>query len=182
MNAGELLALLTARVQRFHLAPGGIPRITADDMAHALGMIKIPEAALYARTKFCGEPSLEELALAIRRYAMVRKADASWRIPRKEFLLDMCRLMVWEAIDPHTCTWCLGRAEVRPESGPVIVCDACRGTGQRRLFDSDRARIVGLAKSSWSDPWAERYREIQIETVDKWESIALSAVRRRLSA
>ena len=181
-HCAELLAFLTAKTQRFQVSPGGIPTLTPEDIAHALGLIKIPEAALYARVKYAGDPGLEKLALAIRRWALLRKANAAWRIPRKDFLLDIARLVVWEDIDPHTCTTCFGRAEVRPKSGPVILCNACRGTGRQQIRDCDRARLVGLSRSSWSDPWADRCREIQIGTVDLWKSIFLSSVGKRLRA
>ena len=181
MNPRELLALLTARVQRFHLAPGGIPNLTAEDMAHALGLVKNENARLYARVKFTGETeSADSLACAIRRYIMICKLDNGWRIPRLGFLLDLSRLMVIEAIDPMTCTWCDGTEKDMTETGSVIVCDACHGTGKRRITDADRARLVGISKSSWSDPWGDRYRDTQIETVEKWEDIAVNALKKRL--
>ena len=183
MNPRELLALLTARVQRFHLAPGGIPNITAQDIAQALGMIAIDEARIYARVKYCAQLEYADgLAWKIRLHIMTRKLQASWRIPHPDFLLDMSYLMLAESVDPHTCTWCHGRAEVKPETGPVITCGACEGTGRRRIRDTDRARLMGLSKSSWSDPWGERYREAQIETVDKWEDIVGGALKKRLSS
>jgi len=183
VNPRELLALLTCRVQRFHLAPGGIPNITAEDVAAALGMMKNDEARIYARIKYCGQTEYaDELARAMRRYILFRKADDGWRIPRPGFILAMSYLILSEAVDPHTCSWCEGRAEVRPEHGPVIVCEACQGSGRRRMKNGDRARLMGVSKSSWSDPWGDRYREIQIETVDKWEDMCGSALGKRLSA
>lgn len=183
MNPRELLALLTVRIQRFQLAPGGIPNITAQDVAQALGMIHNDEARIYARVKYAGQLEYAEgLALAIRRHIMTRKLDSGWRIPHPNFLLDMSFMMLAEAVDPHTCTWCDGRAEVRPETGPVIQCGACNGSGRREIRDGDRARLMGISKSSWSDPWGERYRETQIETVDKWEDICGSALKKRLAS
>lgn len=169
-------------MQRFHLAPGGIPDLTAEDIAHALGMIASEEARLYARIKYCAQLEFaEDLARAMRRYILFRKVDDKWRIPRPDFLLDMTYLMLAEAVDPHTCSWCQGRAEVKPEQGPVIVCEACKGTGKRAMRDGDRARLMDISKSSWSETWGERYRDVQIETVDKYEDICGSALSKRLS-
>jgi len=179
----ELLSLLTARVQRFQVAPGGIPAITSDDIAHALGMIQHDTARLYARVKYAGEYKYAEgVALAIRRYILMNKLENHWRIPRPNFLFDMSCLMLAEAVDAHTCPWCDGRAEVRPESGPVIVCDACKGTGRRAIKDTDRARLLDVSRSSWSDTWGPRYKETQTETVDKWDDLIAGALRKRIRA
>jgi hypothetical protein len=182
MNPQEILSLLTARVQRFHLAPGGVPALTAEDVAHALGMIHNDLARVYARVKYSGQYEYAEgLALGLRRHILVKKTDDSWRIPRPDFVLDMSFMMLAEAIDPHTCRWCWGRAEVKPETGPVIVCSACDGSGRRKIKERDRARVMGIAESSWSDPWGKRYKDIQSDTVDKWEAIFVGAIKKRLA-
>lgn len=194
MNPRELLSLLTARVQRFHLAPGGIPNLTAEDVAAALGMIHHPEARLYARIKYCGQVAYaEELALAMRRYALDRIAKPEWEVPReapvgqdKEWWLDMCRMAVAESVDPHTCRTCLGRAETMIDS-KRIVCSDCRGTGRKELTQTDRARTMSITRKGWTQDqkrrgssWAEIYRELQIATVDKYEDLIGGALRNRL--
>jgi len=183
MNSQELLGLLTARVQRFHMAPGGIPRLTCNDVSHALGMIQNHDVTIYGRVKYCGQHEYaQDCAKAIRRHALIYRGDKRWRNPRENFMLDMAYVIMTEAVDPHTCTWCDGRGEVRPEHGPVIICDGCQGTGKRHIRGIDRARLLGMLESSWSDTWAERYREIQIATVDKWEDILAGALKKRLVA
>lgn len=183
----ELLALLTTRVQRFAVAPGGIPAITADDIAHALGMIQHDTARLYARVKYAGEVRYAEGVAGAIRSQLIRSRMIDcdlgkiWRVPRPDFLIDMGYLLLAEAVDPHTCSWCDGRAEVRPETGPVIVCGACKGTGRRPMKDFDRARLMGLAKSSWSETWSQRYRDAQVETVDRWDDMIAGAIKKRMS-
>lgn len=182
MKLRELLALLTARVQRFHLAPGGIPNLTAEDMAHALGLLRQEEVRLYARIKYCGQVEYaDKLAGRIRVYVMTRKLDSGWRIRRPDFLLDMAYLLIAESVDPGVCPTCIGRAEVRPETGPVIICPDCNGSGKRPWHDTDRARAMDLAKSSWCETWSDRYKEAKEETVDKWDAICGPALRKRLS-
>jgi len=183
MNPRELLALLTARVQRFHLAPGGIPNLTAEDIAHALGNIRNDDAVLYARVKFCGQSNYSEnVARSIRRRFLERAADENWRIPRHGFLLDLSYLLFVEAIDPRTCPWCAGTAELRPEGMAVIVCEACNGTGRRAFRDTDRSRLVGVSPQSWANIWGARYSDMQADTVDKWEDLFVGALKKRLSA
>jgi hypothetical protein len=181
-DSRELFALLSAKVQRFHLAPGGIPALTAEDVAHALGMIQHDDARAFARMKYCAQWHFTEgLARAIRMHMMTRKLDDSWRIPRVGFLLDLAYLMLTEAIDPFTCTWCCGRAAIRDDKGLVIECQACDGSGKRPMRDMDRARMMNIPKSSWSDTWGARYRATQIDTVDVWEDVIGGALRRRIA-
>lgn len=183
MKAKELLSLLTPRVQRFHLAPGGIPNLTAEDIAHALGMIQNDLARVYARVKYADQMEYAEgLVLAIRRHILLRKLDEEWRIPRKEFILDMSYMMLAEAVDPNICLWCCGRAEIKPETGPVIVCGACQGQGRKKIRDRDRAHVMGISKQSWSSNWNDRYIEIQEETVDTWEDLFAGALKKRMRA
>ena len=192
MNPHKLLALLTARVQRFHLAPGGIPNLTAEDIAHALGKIHHPESRLYARVKYCGQHMFaEELALSMRRYALMNIAKPEWKVPRKlpthgdkEWWLDMCRLVLIEAVDPLTCTWCDGRAEVQAES-KRIVCSNCRGTGKKSMTNADRARHMTISREAWGKEskkgqWSAIYRDIQLATTDKYEDLIVGAIRKRL--
>jgi len=182
MNSRELLSLLTARVQRFHLAPGGVPNLTAEDVAHALGMLRQEQVRLYARIKYSGQIEYaDKLAGMIRVHVMTKKLKAGWRIPRPDFLLDVGYLMIVESVDPNLCPTCDGRAEVHPEVGPVIMCEKCAGTGKRAWQDADRAAAVRLAKSSWSETWSDRYKEAKEETVDKWEAICGPALHKRLS-
>ena len=181
MDPRELLSLLTARVQRFHLAPGGIPVLTAEDIATALGMVKNQDAVLYARVKYCGQHDFaEDVALAIRRRFLWRAADENWKIPRHGFLLDLSRLLLTEAVDPNICLWCNGSGDGRHANGLVVGCDGCNGTGRRKMWDRDRADLVGVSAQSWSNVWGKRYRDMQCETVDKWDDLIFNAVRKRL--
>lgn len=194
MNPKELLSLLTARVQRFHLAPGGTPALIAEDIAHALGMIKNDEARIYARVKYCEQFEYAEgVALAIRRFIMQKKLEASWRIPRPDFLLDLSLMILAEAIDPHICPWCAGRGNLildREQAamirggreGQNIVCELCRGSRQVRMRDIDRANLMRISKQSWSQSWKGRYQETQAETVDAWESGFAGAISARINA
>jgi hypothetical protein len=183
MDPQELLGLLTARVQRFHLAPGGIPKLTPQDVAHALGMIHNDQARLFARVKYAGQLQyVDGLALHIRKLMLDRAMDELWRIHRKDFCLSMAYLMLAESIDPMCCTWCNGRAEVKPEHGPVILCDACNGSGRRRLRELDRARLLGVTRQVWNNTWVDRYKDFKEQTVDKWEAMFEGALRKRLGA
>lgn len=198
----ELLGLLTAKIQRFQLAPGGIPFLTQSDVAAALSYIGKynSNAALYARFKYLKEyDRAEDLVYRMRLKVMQDLIAGDWKIPREGFLLDLCYLALAEAVDPHSCTWCLGREsvlvdkamaeealretrgdQVRIREGQVIVCSQCRGTGKRTIKDADRTRIMAVRPDVWSRQWRDKYKDIQVHTVDKWEDI-VGALRPRLA-
>lgn len=177
----ELLSLLTAKVQRFQAAPGGIPLVTQEDLAHILGMIHSAEARLLARVKYALQLDYaESLACAVRRHALMMKDANSWRSPRPDFLLDLGFMLVAESVDDHRCPWCKGVGELKLENGKVIKCEACGGTTVIKLRESDRAKLLNIPKSSWSERWSKRYRDIQIETLDKWDELIRGAIGKRL--
>lgn len=189
----ELLALLTAKVQRFAVAPGGEPVYIPEDVAQALGLIKVPNAVKFARAKYCQDFSvIDDLAESMQVYILTKKQDSGWRIHRPNFILDMCYMALAESIDPHSCRWCHGRKEVVVETphmtanrdfikeGQKIVCDACNGSGIRPPRDADRAYMMGLNKGNWSDPWANRYKEDVQSMIDRWESLIPGSIRNRL--
>lgn len=198
----ELLALLTAKIQRFQVAPGGIPFLTPQDMAQALAYIGKynPNAAIFTRFKYLREYfRAEDIALRMRRKIGVDLVCGDWKVPRKEFILDLCYLALCESVDPHTCPWCLGREktlvdqemaeaaqrDIKPgqtvlKEGQLIVCSLCHGTGKRTIKQSDRSRLMGVTESAWSHSWADKYRDIQVHTVDRWEGV-IDALRPRLA-
>ncbi len=173
----ELLGMLAARVQHFSAAPGGSPKLTPEDIAAALGMIQDPVARLYFRVKWVHQYAFgEELALSFRRRAATTLDIGTWRVPRKDWMLDLCYLALVESIDPHICVWCKGRGSAQVESR-IVVCDNCKGSGHKAPTDTDRARLMGASKSSWSDTWGKRYQEIQT-LVDRVDDKVWAVTRR----
>lgn len=177
----ELLSLLTTKVQSFENSASSFSKLTPQDIAHAIAKIHSPPARLYLRVKyadqiqFANELGIELLAACGSQIDEIGK----WKIPRPGFLGDLCSLALFESINPHVCPWCQGRGEALIDSR-VIVCDGCSGTGRRQMQDKDRAGKMNLSKSSWSELWSDRYKEIQ-RIIDIWEDLAAGALRKRLS-
>lgn len=177
----ELLGLLTTKVQSFDYSGSGFSKLTPQDIAHAIAKINHPAARLYLRVKYADQIEFaNELSIELLSACQYIEGVGKWRLPRSGFVGDLCILALFEAIHPQTCPWCQGRKEALIGSR-VVVCDGCNGGGRRQLQDKDRAQRLGLSKSSWSDPWADRYREIQ-RIPDHWEDLAVGAFRHRLSA
>ena len=178
MNSRELLALLTVKIQRFSVAPGGVPKYTPEDIAHALAMVKSPPARLYGRVKYADQTEFaSELCTELLYYCSHIEGFTTWKV-RPGNLQAVCSLALYEAINPHICPWCHGRCQTLIE-GRVIICDGCRGSGRRYLTDTDRAKLVGMSKQSWSEYWSEKYKQIQ-DFPNKWEDIVSQALAKRL--
>lgn len=183
----ELLARLAAKPQHFAQAPGGVVYLDQIDLAHVLGKIKHPYAALYARVKYADQMIfMEELALGLRYTINTKLAINEWRIPknkddypRKEFILDLCRLALYESISPGVCVYCGGWASEIDDSGQINNCRVCNGTGKQKVLEIDRANAMQISKQSWGTPWGPRYREI-LEIPGNWDDLIVGAVHKRL--
>ncbi len=177
-EARELLGLLAAKCQHFAAAPGGIPGLTPEDLAHALGTMHEEGLRLFARVKYVGEAEwIDDLVGVLFRKVTITLDIGTWRVPRRDFIRDMCRLAIIEAIDPQTCLFCGGTA-IAIESNKVVPCKHCH-EGKRRVRDMDRAHAMGCIKSSWSQHWSDRYEEVRL-IVDCWDDRLEGALRKRL--
>jgi len=176
----ELLALLSCKVQRFHISPGGIAAITPEDVAYILGTIRNTRATLFARIKYAGESQYAVELSDLMRTQVLQEVDgiAKWR-NGPDWVLNLCRLALAEAIHPHTCSWCHGVAEVTTEDGQVITCDGCSGTGKRPMRDSDRARLMDISKQAWSNSWSDRYNLLRNITTDRYDELIHGAIQKR---
>ena len=168
----EMMSMLTAKVQQFSVAPGGIPTLTSDEMAYCLGHIS-PEASSYSRLKYCNEPRGEEVALGMRRQVATWKSLEHWRIPRKEWILDMCKLGLVEMLDNRICPTCQGRKEALINHR-VIKCEGCNGTGKVNIQNLDRIDLMKTSKDVWED-WITRYKRI-LAIIDIYEGELWSEV------
>lgn len=185
----ELFGLLCQRVQQFSMAPGGIPVFTQDDIAHALGKIQVlvgdgnviknnhlQEAIMLARIKYAGETEYcEEFVLALRRKALLRLNVDDWRVPRPNFVLDMCWLALIEVIDP-ACPACDG-IEYRMIDNKPVVCPECNGGGRLRITDKTRANFLLCSPTTWSQHWSKRYESI-LEIPKGWDEVIGPALRK----
>jgi len=176
----ELLSLLSCKVQRFDVSPGGIATITPEDVAYILGTIKNTKATLFARIKYSGEVQYAPELSDLMRTQVLQEVDgiAKWR-NGPDWILNLCRLALAEAIHPHTCSWCRGVAAVTTDDGQVITCGGCNGTGKRTMRDSDRAKLMDISKQAWSNHWVDRYGLLRNITVDRYEDILYGAINKR---
>lgn len=177
----ELLSLLTARVQRFALAPGGIPKLTAEDVAHALGRVRNRNAALLIGVKYGGRTGdIRKLDHAL--WLTILKEYPSWTKEKgytkgQEFIRSMCQMALAEYMDDHLCPDCGGRSAKAKENlshafHDMTFCPTCNDSGKVYPDERTRARIMQIETRLWEKYWSDKYRKIQAE-IYAWEYAAL---------
>lgn len=193
-RAAELIAWLTADVQGWDRAVMDFEALRRDDVILALAMVKSVPAQLVARIKYADQTehtgSLEnELLSAIERGALGKVVDnllvgknQQWKLPRAEFIRDMCRLAIAEMISPRLCPNCCGRGVIggTRRNHKLRDCDRCQKSGRVSYKHSDRASVMGVSRQAWDQSWKERYQAIQC-LIDRYDSIATGGVAKRLA-
>lgn len=180
----ELLTFLNAKVQQFSVSPGGIPNLTSEDISHLIGKIQAEAkdkemaklACDYVVLKIAGTGDQRKLAEGLRRQIWKFKEKELWRVPKKDFMLDLCILALSESLDAKICPDCKGR-EGGIIKGRYVICGPCGGTGKRKIYDKDRANLLKVSRPSWSDTWGPRYRQICM-IIDRWEDIFHTGIAR----
>lgn len=184
MNPASLLAIVTARAIPFEVVASSYQRITQEDVLHAMGTIKHEGASYLIRVKWAGQgqftPELD------RRFWMAivdLSRTERWPYPKnmvgKEFYRNMGKLALTELINPCICIECGGCGKEITQEGKLEDCKPCRGSGKSSHSDRSRARILDMPWETFRQEWIDRYKKIQ-GIADIWESMALSAMSRKL--
>jgi len=172
-DTAELLALMTSHgIDPTKVVTGGTPALTAQDVAGAMGMGKLPRhEALLLLVKYCDEKSMKhELWAFWFKRVMQEKVADGWktRAGQCRFLSD---LSLDESIGTNVCSACGGS-----DMGDCRMCD---GTGRR--YESERRLMKGfqVAEKTFRQQWLGRIawarRELQI-----WELNGLASLRSAL--
>jgi hypothetical protein len=161
--------------------PGGKPGMVALDVAAALGMLHDQVAATMLLAKYTLDARAthafrEHWRMAVDRRGYVER----WPSDERQTLLADYSLAEW--LDAQRCKSCRGVGEQMTQRGLVEPCEACEGTGLRRIGLRAPAKALGMStetyrKSVWPPRMDWARRELQ-----RRESTALAALARRLTA
>ena len=180
-NPAELMAMLSAHGVVIGHIPGGIPNITAADIAGAIGMAHDDMAA----QMLLGKYAMDGHAIGAFRdmwKARVRGVAArdGWGHPARSESLAVYTLAEW--LDAQRCRSCKGVAHQMTAEGRVEPCPACSGIGLRVVGDRPVARALGLSNEGYrKSPWRAR---ISWGRTELWrvEQAALGEVSRHLQS
>jgi len=174
-------AMLTARGAGMGGVHGGIPSLTAADVARMLrGLDRGPFLAGMVRES--GDIScLGPLERWLWVKTMWRSEQLGWpNAHGQAYCRRLAGLAVLEFVmpRPEVCPECHGRGWITHES-QGIECRACANTGGQKIEPRMRAQLAGIPPTSWTEGWAARYEDVHA-TVQSWHSDAKTHLRRAL--
>lgn len=146
MGSPENLAILNAKTVKYDTGSGGgIPDLTWENMAGALGMCSAP-AAMAARAILLHDPqSIRQLVGRLMGQTM--RFDLGIE-QRRSLVLRIVR----EEIHPDHCGTCGGRGEAMV--GEVrVVCPTCSGSGRRNVGFAHNEEAPAGAVSATLSMW-----------------------------
>lgn len=173
----ELLRLLNPRTSQLTDSSAGIPLITVDDVNAACA--GVDQAGLdLLLVRVCNDRQAQRRAFYSLYQEVVQLAvDQRWKIREKgeEKLRSLTQLVIFELTNKPICPKCNGtkfNRNFRP-------CKSCGGTGFYKIKESQRARALNVAPSTWTRVWAYRYAEV-LSLITTHEINALKSIGKKL--
>lgn len=155
----------------------GMPILTVDDInAACAGADQLGLDILLA--KICHDKKQQGVAFDRLYLEVVSTAsNHHWKIKgeRNEKLKRLTQLIIYELIEPSRCPKCRGTQYNRN----MKPCKACHGTGYYRIKDSQRAKVLGIDRSTWNRVWSFRYAQI-LSNISYHETAALNNMAKKL--
>lgn len=178
-SAAELAGRLNAKTNNFQRLPTGIPQYTAQDIAQALGLIKLERYRLWIHVAYGHQiqfyPDLKrEILIEI----VNQFANEHWN-NRPGMLGSLINTAVLEVLQAPVCLTCNGQKSVMIAS-KAVTCDSCKGSGIERFSDYWRAKHSDIHRQLWKRHWRDRYTKI-LEIVRAIDSGAKGALSNRLT-
>ena len=149
----EILTMLKAKSGMLEFTGGGIPALVPQDVLAAMGMqriagrrgrVRLSDAAvawgryLVLQDATCGD----QVASALMRWVFMKLATdnpmAGWEKVSVSQIIGLTKCAMHERLRQRTHKSCLGEG-----------CDACSGSGIKRLSLCEKAQLSGITKSTW---------------------------------
>lgn len=189
-----IFALMTARSPQFRPGNGGLPLLTGEDVAFALGCLRHPGQQAFLRMKYTQDFAVFGRAHAALLAIMQREArKRHWRNPDPQTLHLLCMAALWYmgcvsdvllrqsplARMLSYCRDCHGRGSLlRKVPGgsklhkKPITCPLCDGTGRPGIVGRQMAEFLGIGPHAWADTWEPRF-DLAVQILDRWERLGL---------
>lgn len=157
----EPLKLLSAKTVNLKSVPGGIPELTFEMVAVALGYGKLSEmASLYCRIKYQIQHNIRH---HLESYILVHHVlewaiDENW-VAGAGIFPKLGKVALDEMLSDNICKVCKGNKTVLIMNKKVI-CHPCGGTGHKRFSDREIARRLGIDNKHYSRTWKARYSRV----------------------
>jgi Zn finger protein HypA/HybF involved in hydrogenase expression len=156
--SAELLAMLAPRtVQMGRIPGGGLPELTAQDLAAALGMSGSDKlSAELLLTKYAQDSDTRN-SLKIRWRMRVgdHALHQKWDRKPRGTVFALADLALFESLSAQRCPSCNGVAELLI-GATVRQCPTCSGTGLPPTSDASVARALNLPLKDYQNRWRDR--------------------------
>lgn len=176
----ELLAMLTPHGVDIGRVHGGTPKLTALDIAAAMGMSRISrKQGLLLMVKYCDEQALRsELWQHWFRDVMDKAHREGWQTQPGQ--IDMLsNITLDECIGSNNCSACRGTCFVMV-GNKKVYCDMCQGTGKRYMSERRLSAGLGISRRQYRQHWQSRMNWAS-STLNAWEASAAERISRGLS-
>lgn len=167
-------------------AIGGIPTLTAQDVAGALGMADISrEAYLYGLLKYTEDKTvIHELDKLTQQAVILFALKQGWKEPfpgdKKRslfFFLQLGRLVINELVGENLCGTCDGTGVYRHKKlTRKCSCD----NGRRPMRKAEQAKFCSVHYNTWNTKWLERYNAC-VNEFQKWDVEIINALSKKLN-
>lgn len=172
------LSMLSARGCNMQAVRGGIPELTSSDIAAAF--LGVPDGPYYlAMLKYVRDEQVQpRLFYSLYDRAVKLSVKHKWDHSKEERgtapIRKLCRLAIFEIVNPGRCGGCRGTGlynDQRP-------CVTCSGSGLALITDDVRRQCCGISEQRWP-LWRRRYDRIYV-CVQGWDIHALREVAKKL--
>ncbi|WP_163834663.1 hypothetical protein [Spartinivicinus ruber] len=169
------MTLLTPKSVKYEGVPGGMPTLTPEDVAAALGMGDLPrEAYLLGLLKYTDDKTvLHELDNLVQEFVIKKGIEEGWREPwpneKKRSLMffkQFARSMINEVVDDNLCKRCNGSGiDCRTSHHRKCNCN----NGRRAPLKKELAKYCGINEKCWRERWHTRYTE-SLKQIHTWRA------------
>lgn len=166
MSAAELMSMLAPHGPRITgMGFGGIPSLTPQDIAGALGMGGLDRPAYwFGLLKYAGDDSVaHRVNQCIRIGVGAIAKDQGWKLTDRE-LACLCEITLREGLTSPVCPACNGSGSVAAKD-----CERCHGVGRIPMSSRQRAAWMGVPETTWRRVWKPRADDCY-RIVVRWES------------
>ena len=157
--AAEIAGRLNPKIGKPERLPTGIPKYTQEDIAGAIGLIKIERYRLWIHVAYAHHINFyQDLQREILTEIVNKYAQEKWD-NRPGMLSKLIQTSVLEVLQSPVCLTCNGQKS-RLVDSRAITCDSCGGSGTERKSDYWRASMCEIHRELWKRHWRTRYGNV----------------------
>jgi hypothetical protein len=165
---------------------GGIPELTAADIAGAVGYVDGVAAQYLVLYLWAGHDTLRDrqrLCLYLAGEASRWAREEGWKDGKPGELQRLAGMALDEMADAsdYVCRTCSGSGGITLPNGKPAICSACGGVGRHWRGERLNASRWGCTREVWRSRYAAVYRRM-VAMLSEMESLALGQIARALWA